>query len=61
MAGKPREDRSTIKKNFVAVRLDDHEMAALTKYRNNQDVAASPAEIIRVALRAFLTNAKRKS
>jgi len=63
MAGRPREDRSTIKAHFVAVRLDDHEWNALEEYRQRQDVMVSPAEVMRVALRIFLgerLNHKRK-
>ena len=54
MAGKPREDRASVKTHFVAVRLADHEYEALQTYRERQDVLVSPAEILRTALRVFL-------
>ena len=54
MAGKPREDRTSVKTHFIAVRLADHEYEALQTYRERQDVLVSPAEILRTALRVFL-------
>jgi len=63
MAGKPREDRKTIKKNFVGIRLTDGEMQALTVYVHRTQanlaeqlpgVQISPASVAHSVLRHFL-------
>ena len=63
MAGKPRKDRKTIKKNFVGVRLTDGEMQALSVYIHQAQatmaetlpgVQVTAAKVAHSALRTFL-------